>query len=70
MNRDKISLEKLYQDMYKDILDKENKTYNNYEKQFVIINDNINNINKNLITRKPLIIIPYLFPPLISPSKS
>ena len=49
MNRDKISLEKLYQDMYKDILDKENKTYNNYEKQFVIINANINNINKNLI---------------------
>ena len=49
MNRDKISLEKLYQDMYKDILDKENKTYNNYEKQFVIINVNINNINKNLI---------------------
>ena len=50
MNRDKVSLEKLYQDMYKDILDKENKTYNNYEKQFVIINDNINNKNKNLIT--------------------
>ena len=49
MNRDKISLEKLYQDMYKDILDKENKTYNNYEKQFVIVDDNINNINKNLI---------------------
>ena len=49
MNRDKVSLEKLYQDMYKDILDKENKTYNNYEKQFVIINDNINNINKNLM---------------------
>ena len=49
MNRDKVSLEKLYQDMYKDILDKENKTYNNYEKQFVIINVNINNINKNLI---------------------
>ena len=49
MNRDKVSLEKLYQDMYKDILDKENKTYNNYEKQFVIVDDNINNINKNLI---------------------
>ena len=49
MNRDKVSLEKLYQDMYKDILDKENKTYNNYEKQFVINNVNINNINKNLI---------------------
>ena len=49
MNRDKVSLENLYQDMYKDILDKENKTYNNYEKQFVIVDDNINNINKNLI---------------------
>lgn len=49
INRDKVSVEKLYQDMYKDILDKESKNYINYEKQFVIINDNINNLYKNLI---------------------
>ena len=49
INRDKVSVEKLYQDMYKDILDKESKNYINYEKQFIIINDNINNLYKNLI---------------------